>query len=100
MFEKTNGEDYRKHLIKFLFREIDFQSKRQTETAKLNLLRPNLIAAMQSPYFLTSDVFEFMPEITNLMENHLEILRHLKLKTSEQLIFCLGIYTYGVSSSR
>ena len=67
MFEtKPYGEEYRKHLIKYLFKGIEFQNSKQKETAKLNLLKPNLIKSMKNPNFLLKDIFVFMPEIKNL----------------------------------
>lgn len=52
---------------------------------------------MQSPYFLTKDIFDFFPEIDNICSAYSEILNHLKLKISEQLIFWLGVYVFWVS---
>lgn len=49
---------------------------------------------MKEPTFLTTYVSVFMSEIGNLVDNYNDVLRHLKLKISEQLLFCLGIYVY------
>ena len=49
---------------------------------------------MESPYFLTTYVYEIFSEMSNIIETYTSVLKHLKLKTSEQLVFCLGIYVY------
>ena len=94
---KADKEEYRKYLVKILLKDIDFQCKGNKESAKISLLKPHLVKIMESPYFLSSYVFDIFSEISNLMDIYNDILRHLKLKVSEQLVFLLGIYYYSVS---
>jgi hypothetical protein len=86
IFDKAHGEDYRKHLVKILFKEIDFQS-RQKETARVNLLKPNLEKLMLNPYFLDSYIFELFSEFSNLLDAYENVIKQLKLKPAMQLLF-------------